>query len=269
MIALMHKPVLILAAAFLALCALFAGRGYAQDALPRESIEIGLSTNQVAITSGFTGADLTIFGALDNANLQVLRQGRYDIIVVLEGPSRPIIVRRKSRIAGVWVNTQSVEFENVPMSYSVATTRLPQDITTTQGYQQLALGADNIFLAPANPDESKATVSQFTDALRERKSAAGLYNERVGGVQFLSQNLFRASLAIPADVSVGTHRARAFLFRNGEFVTETSEPLVIQKSGLEALIFETAREQSLLYGFLAVLLAIVTGWLGRVIFKRD
>jgi hypothetical protein len=38
-----------------------------------ESIQIGLSTNRVAITADFSGADLTIFGALDN------RFGKLDV----------------------------------------------------------------------------------------------------------------------------------------------------------------------------------------------
>ena len=75
-----------------------------------EGIEIGLSTDRVSITADFTGADLTIFGALDNADPLVSRQGRYDVIVVLEGPPRPVVVRRKDRILGMWINVESDDF---------------------------------------------------------------------------------------------------------------------------------------------------------------
>lgn len=50
-----------------------------------EDIQIGLSTDVVAITADFSGADLTIFGSVENADPQVNRQGRYDVIVVLRG----------------------------------------------------------------------------------------------------------------------------------------------------------------------------------------
>ena len=102
----------------------------------------------MAITSDFTGADLTIFGALDNADPLLLRQGRYDVVVVLEGPARPVVVRKKTRVLGMWINTESETFVNVPVSYSVATTRQPQDITDTESYRQLSLGADYIYLQP-------------------------------------------------------------------------------------------------------------------------
>ena len=200
-----------------------------------EGIEIGLSTDRVAITADFTGADLTIFGALDNADPLVSRQGRYDVIVVLEGPPRPVVVRRKDRILGMWINMESTTFVNVPVSYSVATTRPPQDITDPKNYRQLSLGADQLYLEPEEKATDPVTIDEFTDALRARKKATGLYSERVGGVQFLSQNLFRATLALAPNVPVGTHKARAFLFKSGVFVKETSAQLVDRQIGLRAV----------------------------------
>jgi uncharacterized protein (TIGR02186 family) len=234
-----------------------------------ESIQIGLSTDRVGITADFSGADLTIFGALDNADPLVSRQSRYDVIVVLEGPARPIVVRKKTRVLGMWINTEAETFVNVPVSYSVATTRAMQDITTPNRYRQLALGADNVTITPLARDGDPATIEEFTEALRQRKQATRLYSERVGGVQFLSQNLFRAKLELAPNVPVGTHRARAFLFKNGQFIKENSAQLAIVKAGFEQWIYRSAQDYGLLYGIFAVVLAVATGWLGRVIFRKD
>nr|WP_157018025.1 TIGR02186 family protein [Mesorhizobium xinjiangense] len=259
----------LLAAAALSLaCAAVRAQGPMPPVNP-ESIQIGLSTDRISITSNFSGADLTIFGALDNSNPLVSRQGRYDIIVVLEGPARPVVVRRKNRILGVWINTQSETFINVPVSYSVATTRPLQDITDTTNYRQLALGADNIYLEPLERTAGASTIQEFETALRQLKKASGLYVERVGGVQFLTQSLFRATLTLAPNIPVGTHKARAFLFKNGVFIKETSAQLAILKAGFEQSIFLAAHNNSFLYGLFAVALAMVTGWLGRIIFKRD
>lgn len=255
----------------MALCVILmaaAPRAQAQEALP-ENIEIGLSMDRVAITADFSGADLTIFGALDNADPLISRQGRYDVIVVLEGPSRPVVVRRKDRILGMWINTQSETFVNVPISYSVATTRAWQDITEPKSYKQLALGADNLYMEPLDRLDNPSTIEEFTKALRQLKRTTGLYSERIGGVQFLSQNLFRATVFLAPNVPVGTHKARAFLFRNGLFIKETSAQLAIVKSGFEQSVFRAASDYSFLYGVFAVCLAMITGWLGRLIFRKD
>ena len=246
-----------------------AEQGPQQVAHNPESIQIGLSTNKVTITADFSGADLTIFGSVDNSDPLVARQGRYDIIVVLEGPAQEIVVRRKDRVLGVWVNMDSETFVNVPVSYSVATTRMPQDITDTGSYKRLSLGADNLHIEPFDEDGNPADIEQFRQALRDRKAAAGLFSMRVGGVEFLSQSLFRASLPLSPSVPVGTHRARAFLFKNGVFIKESSAQLSIVKSGFEQTVYRFSTNHGFSYGILAVALAMVTGWLGRIVFRKD
>jgi uncharacterized protein (TIGR02186 family) len=266
------KPARLIATLTLAALSLLASPASAQQPAVNpmaESIQIGLSTNRVEITADFSGADLTIFGSVENADPQVSRQGRYDVIVVLEGPARPVVVRRKDRLLGMWINMESETFVNVPVSYSVATTRPPQDITNPNNYKQLALGADNLHIEPLDRDGNPATLQEFRLALRDRKTASGLFNMRVGGVEFLSPSLFRASLPLSPNVPVGTHRARAFLFRNGLFIKENSAQLVIVKSGFEQAVARLSVNHSVFYGFAAVALAMLTGWLGRIVFRRD
>lgn len=234
-----------------------------------ETIQIGLSTDVVELTADFSGQDLTIFGALENVDPLAARQGRYDVIVVLEGPSRPVVVRRKSRVLGMWINTRSEAFENVPVSYSLATTRMPQDITDTLSYKRLSLGADNIHLQPSDLEQGPVSIQEFTDALRERKKDANLYSANYGGVEFLSQSLFRARLKLAPSVPVGTHRARAFLFRGGQFIKESSAQLSIRKSGFEQWVSRTAQRHSFLYGLGAVGIAMATGWIGSIVFRRN
>lgn len=256
--------------ALLAMLALATAIPAARAQTPHEEgIQIGLSTDAVSITAGFSGADLTIFGALEDADPQIARQGRYDVVVVLEGPARPVVVRRKDRVLGVWINLESEQFENVPVSYSVASTRPFQDITQPDSYKQLSLGANNIYMQPGDPEAPPTTIAEFTKALRQRKTATGLYSENVGGVRFLSQNLFRATVRLAPDVPVGTHKARAFLFKNGVFVKESSAQLEIRKSGFEQAIFRLAHNHGFFYGFLSVSLAMLTGWMGRIVFRKD
>lgn len=241
----------------------------AQPTPGTETIEIGLSTETIAITSGFRGTDLTVFGAVDNADPLIQRQGRYDVIVILEGPVRNLVVRRKDRIAGVWANAESVTFRNVPLSYSLASTRSLQDITTEKIYKQLALGVNNLFLEPEPDFSSSAVLAEFSRELPRLKLKQKLYSQRIGDVQFLSATLFRATLSLPANVPTGMHKARAFLFRNGEFLRESSTNLQIVKAGLEQRIYHAAHNYSLFYGLFAVFLAVMTGWFGRILFRKD
>ncbi|MEP7455708.1 TIGR02186 family protein [Phyllobacterium sp. SB3] len=254
----------------LAVCLAVQSANAQQRPVNTETVEIGLSTDTIAITSGFRGTDLTVFGALDNADPLIQRQGRYDIVVVLEGPERSFVVRRKDRYLGIWINAESVSFQHIPASYSLASTRNLQDIATPKVFAQLGLGVNNMFYEPM-PDGfgSSQTLKEFTPELPRLKLKQKLYSQRPGDVQFLSATLFRATLSLPANVPVGKHVARAFLFRNGEFLRENATSLNIVKAGLEFRIYRAANQYSLLYGIFAVFLAVITGWAGRLIFRKD
>ena len=235
-----------------------------------ERIEIGLSTEIIAITSDFSGVELTIFGAVDNIDPLIQRQGRYDVAVILEGPTSNLVTRRKERVIGIWMNVDSQAFINVPESFLIASTRPPQDMTDLGTMARLSLGVEQIRLRSYEPDTAdEADVLDFTQALRRLKEEGNLYEEFPAGVRFISQSLFRAQLRLPANVPLGRHTARAYLFRQGVLVAQTQSSLDIRKAGVEFQIYEAAQNRSLLYGMASVALAFLVGWLGRVMFRKD
>ena len=91
-------------------------------------VQIGLSSETVEITSNFDGTDIVIFGSIEGGNRELLEAGGYDIVVVLFGPKEEVVVRRKERRLGIWVNGEAMRFSDVPSSYSVATTKALHEI---------------------------------------------------------------------------------------------------------------------------------------------
>lgn len=234
-----------------------------------ERIEIGISTNEIAITSDFSGADITVFGAIDGADELLLAVRAYDVVVALEGPRQSTTVRRKERVAGIWMNRHSIRFEPIPASYSMSSTRPLADIANMMELASRDIGINNVRLVPTGGVGDGSRLTEFRDALRRIKQSGGLYQRDPTGVQFISKALFRASVRLPANIPVGQHRVRAVLYKNGEFVMEKVIPLRVVKTGLEQFIFNLAHVYPLVYGVIAVLLAMLTGWLGSVLFRKD
>jgi uncharacterized protein (TIGR02186 family) len=253
--------------AFLLVTMMYFGPANAQQELPPEAIQIGLSTDTIGIGADFSGADITIFGAMTGADPLVQRQGRYDIIVVLEGPETPLTLHRKSRVLGMWMNTDSQRFDQVPLSYIASSTRKIQDITDKKTFKQLSLGIEALAFESNRYQAMRDT--EFSDALKQINRKSGRYSDESGTVEFISPNLFRASLKLPANVPVGKHKARAFLFRNGAFIKENSTGLQIEKIGFEQRLVIFSQQYSALYGLGAITIAMLIGWLGRAIFRRD
>tara|TARA_R110002020_G_scaffold87061_32_gene215180 strand:+ start:2582 stop:3388 length:807 start_codon:yes stop_codon:yes gene_type:complete len=234
-----------------------------------ERIDIGISTNEIAISSDFSGADITVFGAIDGADELLLSTWAYDVVVALEGPRKATTVRRKERVAGIWINRHSISFEPIPASYSMSSTRPLANVASTMELGSRYIGINNIRLVPTGGIGDGSRVSEFRDALRRIKQTSGLYQRDPTGVRFISKSLFRASVRLPANIPVGVHTVRAVLYKNNQFVMEKVIPLRVVKTGLEQFIYNFAHLYGLAYGVFAVFLATITGWLASVIFRKD
>src|SRR5256714_13965921 len=103
-----------------------------------EGLVADLTSHLIAITTGFTGASVVLFGATD---------GPGDVIVAVRGPEYEMTVRRKSRVAGIWGNTQQVTFANLPSFYFFAASRPVADILSAAAVACFPLGIGNLKLA--------------------------------------------------------------------------------------------------------------------------
>ena len=72
-----------------------------------ESVVIGMDKEKVAITATFDGSQILLFGAVKRDKPAPL--GDIQVIVTIAGPSEPISVHRKSKVFGIWMNTDTVE----------------------------------------------------------------------------------------------------------------------------------------------------------------
>ena len=222
-----------------------------------EALVADLTSHLIAITTGFTGASVVLFGATD---------GPGDVIVAVRGPEREMTVRRKSRVAGIWVNTQQVTFVNLPSFYAVAASRPIADILSPAAAAFYRLGIANLKLAASTPAPS-VVVDAFRIELERTQQEAGLYVERISKVDFLGERLFRATITFPSNVPTGTYLIEVFLVRDKDIVSGQTTPLVVSRVGVDAAVFEFSTRQPGFYGAIAVLTAVVAGWLASLPFR--
>ncbi|WP_455481688.1 TIGR02186 family protein [Bartonella sp. B35(2025)] len=232
-----------------------------------ETIQIIVTTNTIMIDTYFDGRDLYIAGVLENIDPLYSRQNRYDIVVSLEGQTQPIIIREKKRNAGVWINADSLIFKNAPLFYSMVTTREIDDITSAENYRRLGLGLSYFLLQTDEKDQTK--IQTFRNEFIKLQKAKKLYNEEVGGVHFGSSTLFTAHFQLPANIPVGHYKVHAYLFRDGQFIDSAITTFEIVKAHIAYTVFYWAHEHSFLYGVIAVIVAISTGFLCRLILQKD
>lgn len=218
-----------------------------------------LSSHLVAITTGFTGADVLLFGTIDG------EPG--DVAVVIRGPEETVTVRRKEQVAGLWLNGRNLTFRNVPAFYAVATTRPLEEMAGASTLARHQIGADNLRIEPP-ARATEAEVREFLDALLRVKGQQDLYPTAPGRVSMLGGRLFRTPVAFPSNVPTGSYIVEIFLFRDGNVVSAQTTPLIVSKVGTEAEIYDFAHRFAVLYGVIAVIVALLAGWGAGWIFRK-
>jgi len=217
-----------------------------------------LSNHLIAITSSFSGTSVVLFGATD---------GPGDVIAVVRGPEREMGVWRKGKILGIWANAESVDFLNVPSFYAVASSRPLDEAVSPSVAALYRIGVGNLKFEP-KPPVRRDRVPVFTEALVREQQRAGLFPNRVDKISFLGERLFRADLAFPANVPTGTYLVEVFLVRDRDVVGGQTTPLIVSKVGLDAVVVDFANTEAAGYGAIAVLMAMMAGWLASLPFRR-
>lgn len=240
----------------------------AVPAADKEHVEADISTRNVAVGANFSGSQVVIFGTVENSKQPTAEAGYYDIAVVIEGPGEALIARRKSNVFGVWLNTRSMNFLKVPSYYAVLSTRPLGDMAPRPVLFQHGIGFGNMRLVPVEPGKAK-DVDDFRDAVIRLKMDQQLYQEEPTGVAFIGRSLFRATLTLPANVSVGEFSAWVYLFREGELLSTFKARLNLERDSLEQTVFTFAHGYPFLYGIAAVAIAVLAGIAASAVFRRS
>ena len=232
--------------------------------LRAEEVVLGLSKDQVAITATFEGSDILIFGAVKRE--APISEVPLDVVITVAGPSQPVTVRRKERVLGIWVNTDTVELDAAPTFYAVATSGpLDEVLSDTEDLRhRVSIPRAIRSVGAASMAED---VESFTEALIRIRKSNDAYQILENKVAFDEQTLFRTAISLPANLTEGAYRTRIFLTREGRVVAQFETVIDVRKVGLERWLFTLSRQQPLLYGLMSLAIAIVAGWGASAAFR--
>jgi uncharacterized protein (TIGR02186 family) len=248
------------------------------DAPPAPAISAALTETTVRVNSDFRGDQIVLYGAVFDPH-----QRPSDVVVLVRGPDEPIRIARKTRVAGVWVNSRPVVFQGAPGFYIAASTRPLDEIARFGVLRRLQAGVDHLrFNAP---DEQRvetrygvrdmvvsrlgADYLDWKNAVVRLKQKDGLYAADERGVRFVDRGLFRAEIALPAEAPIGRYEVRILLFQDGQPVSEKDRTLTVEQVGVERALYLWAHQRPWSYGLAAMAFALGAGWVASTAFRRD
>lgn len=236
-----------------------------------EKLIVSVSNHRVTVTPNYAGEELVLFGSVERDAKSLPEQTDYDIVVTVSGPRADMVTRRKERKLGIWVNTDSREFIQVPGYLGIFSNRPTDAIAPRDVLRRQQIGLENVPLPQRiGPDiASVVATDPFRYAFVRLRAENELYREQSSAVTFLTPTLFRTGIPLPAEVPIGTYNVDIKLLAGGVLIAKTETAFEIVKVGFEQFIANSARQHGLLYGLATALMALMTGWLASVVFRRD
>lgn len=223
-----------------------------------------ISQHEIVVRQGFNGTELLLYGAILTPE-GARAVGDYDIVVVLSGPPRSIVVREKQKVAGVWINADSSDFRSAPTFFAVASTRPINDIVDDRTAAIYELGLPWLQLSPIgaiDPNEQARFSAGLVDLMRRQ----GLYQQADGAVKLSGGVLYQARIALPSSVQTGSYTAETFAIQRGKVVAAASTAVEVRKEGFERFVAIQAQRNSFWYGIFAVMMSVGMGWVAGRLF---
>jgi uncharacterized protein (TIGR02186 family) len=236
-----------------------------------ERLIVSVSNHRVTVTPNYSGEELVLFGSVErDANTPANRTG-YDLVVTVIGPRADMVTRRKERKFGIWINTDYRDFLQVPTYLALFSNRPFDAIASPEVERRQQLGLKNVLLTQRVGTDYADVVPNdaFRSAFVRLRMEHGLYREETSAVTFLTPTLFRTGIPLPAAVPIGTYQVEIRLFSDDALVARTDTAFDIVKVGFEQFVATTARQDGLFYGMVTAFMALMTGWMASIVFRKD
>lgn len=249
-------------------CALFlftAAGAYAQDQEDApDRIMVDLAQDSINVTTGFSGSSVAVFGTVKGTKKNQV------VAILLKGPVAQVVVREKSPVLGMWINSDSVVFRDIPHFYDYALSTSDMAAVPTQALIENGIGLDTLVFETEDKDDSadKERYKMFQEALIRNWQQSGNLPLGPKKVRMLDDNFFRADFDLPANIPTGAYTVEAFLFENGKVVDKQQRLLDVHQAGFSASISYYAHHNEFLYALAGFLMAITVGFLSAAMGRR-
>lgn len=235
-----------------------------QTAWAQDKVVAGLSQHNVSLTTSFTGSQLFVYGAVQtdtSASEQAI-----DVIVAITGPDQRVMVRKKERQFGIWINGDGVEIDEAPSFYAVATTGPLEETLSYTEDQRHRIGLDRVIRLIDAP-EWVVDREEYREAVARIREDQGLYSILEGAITIIDDTLFETRIKLPANLVEGDYIARIFLLQGGKVLDTFEDRVEVRRAGFGRWIYTSAQEWPAMYGIVSILVALIAGWLASAFFR--
>lgn len=238
---------------------------YADNISTPEEIVTDSTQDEVDIGIMYAGGFIYFFGSVPNPSV--------DVVVRLRSlEDEPMTINVKGKVGPLWMNVKQYRVMGLPLMYKIHSTKALSEILPPKLAEELGIGYENLKkqmrLEIIRGEKEEGDNDLIFDGILKIKTEANLYNIDEKRIHITGGKLFKHSFRFPPGAKEGTYVAESYIIKDGKLLGRGMDKIVIQKTGLEAALTEMANDMPVLYGIMAVVVAIGMGLLVGFIFKK-
>jgi uncharacterized protein (TIGR02186 family) len=224
-----------------------------------------VSPSNIAIGTTYNGGDVSVSGTLPKDA---------EVLIRVRGKRGGEHFKKKGKAFNfLWMNMGTVEMNNVPSLMLLAPSDELVWLMThkPETWQQMGLGFEalkrELEITPDGQDR-QMLVDEFLK-LKKHDGVYGIQPRTIHYEEKGTAKAFHANVHLPSALLPGVYTLETFAIRDGQVLARDEQPIEAKMIGMPAFLSDLAYGHGLLYGVLAVLVAIGAGLLIGYLFKGD
>jgi uncharacterized protein (TIGR02186 family) len=235
------------------------------QALQVDDLQVSaLEVEPAAVQAGmfFDGATVTVSAIVPE---------ELAVAVACVGPDERVVLNRKGKVFGlIWMNVEEVEFNDTPRLYQLNTSERLDRMASSASLLALGVGYRALEARAGSQGGEVGRVELFRELVRLKESE-GLFAVSEGTVGTSPSGLDRTRVTtefrLPDKTPPGEYEILLYGFSEGEGALLATGEVRLTQVGAASIISTLARDRGLLYGALAVVVAVAVGLLTGVVFS--
>lgn len=228
---------------------------------PEPSASLQLDPTEIHVDMFYGGEIVHVAGTIPAG---------YQAAVLCSGEEGSVELKTKGKVLGfLWMNVGEVAFEHVPSLYVLSTSVPLADLAAAPVLEKLGLGYPALESTVVRQPGQGSFEGDFREFL-ELKESEDLYSYDERGVELVQgpsgAMQLSAECLLPTKAPWGEYEVRLFGFKAGMGELLRVERMRVDPVGVAARVSALARDHGLLYGVLAVLIALGVGLLTGLAF---
>jgi uncharacterized protein (TIGR02186 family) len=239
---------------------MIAGLSSSSLSAPTENLSLKTTPSSLEIRESFQGAPLTVSANIPKGATAV---------VEISGEAHENVLLRKGRRGGLWMSVGQVKVTGAPSLYLL--------MSSTPGLS-IASGAKPLFgyealkqrmkFSGSMPKGGESMLFEHFIKLKESEGLYGVFPDSLKiGQATGDPTPFQGTVMIPNNIAPGTYTISLTVLNAGKPIDRQAVKFPVEMKGLPALLASLAHTKAFLYGLLAVIIAIVTGFVMGFLFK--